>query len=123
MNKINAKFNIDTKTFNFNHQISDIPSSQINIGFNSNSPTTTFNDLSFGYEVREGEYIVQYKNFPFKRTKIISTTQEFLRQEISRLKSGRTYKLWVWVENGNDYFEEEFEFSIPMPEKPYESWI
>lgn len=102
-------------------------SMQIELGFcDNNSLPVKFNNLCFGYELMESfsfKIINVYSYSPTSDSYYISSDQYFIYSNtINNLTPGMLYKLKIWANNNNKYFESIYDITTPLPPSPYPSW-
>jgi hypothetical protein len=87
----------------------------LHIGFTAGPPVVSFKDLKFGYELREGNDIISYKNWPPSGVKYRRSDQTYLvTHRISFPEPGVSYILHLWAENENKRIEKDFQLQIPQ---------
>lgn len=84
---------------------------------------TKFKNLSFGYTVLKNNQIILQKAYPKPGVKYVSTDQKYIVAERLNLKSDEEAMIAFWAENDNQRYEDSITFTVPRPEKPYESWV
>ena len=114
--------NISTKEWSFQYQefYGALP---IRIGVVSDSETTQFNNVSFGYEIYTGEELIVSESFPPENIVYVSTDQEIMTTSyFEKIKLGKPYTLKFWITDSGENFDGTFDIMIPRPEQPFESW-
>lgn len=103
----------------------DFSAIKINFGFRKDTQLPVyFNNLSFGYKITNNDLTIYEDSMPPEGIVYISTDQEIIHIfEIEKIKLGLEYYITVWAENDGERWEHIALFFVPIPEKPYESWI
>ena len=122
MGKLYATDNF--KTGNWSLDTSEIgpTTNDLFITFTEEAPIITFKDLKFGYELKEDGNIKQYNIYPRGGARYKRSDQEYLEVVRLNTKADESYILFLWAENDGQRFEKEFEFVVPRPAQPYNSW-
>lgn len=123
MSRIYATDNFKTGSWSLSFDDLSPYYADLMIGFTNDSPVIEFNDLKFGYELRQGENIKKYGSFPPSNVRYVRSDQQYIVTERLVFESEKTYTLWLWCENDGKRFEKEFEFTTPRPAQPYDSWL
>lgn len=123
MNKIIAIDHFDTQNWILNTEAIGPYYNDLFIGFTNEVPIVSFKNLTFGFELKQGDNIKKYGIYPPFGAKYIQTDQEYLVTERLDTKPDQTYQLFLWAENNSTRIEKEFEFTIPRPDAPFASWI
>jgi len=82
-----------------------------------------FNNLRFGFFLREAEKLIQQSTYPPAGMALLSTDQDFVEQIRLNIQPDRSYKLHIWAENAGQFYELFVDLNIPKYEQPFESWI
>lgn len=82
-----------------------------------------YDNLKFGYEVFINNEKVVNKEFPENNIVYIKSDQDYLIYEQIPAKSDEKVLLNIWAENKKENYTKSIEFTVPRPEKPYESWV
>ena len=122
MSRIIAKDHLESKNWEVTFDDLNPTFADLCIGFTEDAPIIEFKDLSFKYELRQGNDIKQYGVFPPPNVRYVKTDQEFLVVERLRFKMETNYELYLWAENNKESFETTVEFTTPRPKQPYDSW-
>lgn len=103
----------------------NIQDKNLYIGFVDNDGLpTTFDNLSFGFSVKENDVVIQQKSFPQNGIIYESTDQEFLIGELlDSVRLGKQYVLSAWATNGGTTWSEDFDVLLPRWTQPFPSWI
>ena len=118
MSKIIATDHFETQ--NWEVTFEDLASNYADlfIGFTDDGPVVQFNDLKFGYELRQGENIKKYGVFPPPNVRYVRTDQPYIVAERLTFRPEVEYTLWLWCENGGRRFETKQTFTTPAPAQP-----
>lgn len=82
-----------------------------------------FDDLSFGFQLKNENEILSEDSFPKEGMSYKSTDQEFLiSAHLTDMKLGEPYKLFVWVVNAGVRWDQSFDVMLPRWKQPYPSW-
>ncbi len=92
------------------------------IGFTDEAPVIKFKNLKFKYELKQGDNIKQYGVFPPPNTRYVRSDQAYLVVKRLKLQMETDYQLYLWAENGGQFFETTVNFTTPRPTQPYQSW-
>ena len=116
-----AKYNVVDKSWDFS-VVMEPYASELEIGFEGAGYPLFFNDLSFGFrlEVNGNEYA---KNYPEQGIEYLSTDQTYLSSDFFEANPGETVTLNVWANHAKSFSEDEIQFVVPKPEKPFDSWV
>ena len=93
------------------------------IGFTSDSSPVVFSDLYFKFELKKGNEIVNYGEYPVAGARYIQTDEEFLVVQRISLVPESNYSIYVWSINQRVVSESTFDFSTNRPPQPFSSWI
>jgi hypothetical protein len=117
---IHGTFDLDK-----NHWIiSDEPDGEISISFVSSSDNEIdISNFRFGFVVFVDGNKVLEKTFPGKREVFKKVDSDFVFSGIAPIKPGQIGDVTFWLEENLTRIESKFEFSIPMPESPFPSWV
>lgn len=115
----------DLITENWAVQFVDLASDHADllIGFTAQAPIVLFDNLRFGYELRQGVNIKAYGVFPPADVRYVMTDQQNIVAERLNFSPDTSYTLWLWCQNGGQRFEKSFDFVSPKPAQPYQSWV
>lgn len=99
----------------------------IELGFRDNDGfPVNFNNLSFGYELMQSySFIIveSYTFHPSSEFEYVYTDQDYLYATIIKnMSPAMDYKLKIWANNDNKYFEKVYDIVLPLPQQPYPSW-
>lgn len=95
----------------------------IQIGFTSNSASTKFIDLKFGFQIVKDTQLLFEFNYPAAGIVYVESDQKYLISQTVLLRSDDTVDLKVWVKNDGKSYKDLTTFTVPRPPKPFESWI
>lgn len=97
----------------------------LKIGFRQNGELpVSFDSMAFGYAIYDGNDKIRENRNPLGNINYVSTEEDYIYSTvIDGLVPGKKYTMSVWFQNNEKISEEDFEFSLPLPEKPYPSWI
>jgi hypothetical protein len=100
--------------------------SQLKIGFTGEPPVVEFDNLSFGYELRDSSSsMISQGSYPPEGTEYVNTEADESQwmECIKILTNPETdYVLHMWCVNGGNRFEKDFSFTTPRPTQPFASW-
>lgn len=124
MSVINAIYSVTSKEWlvqrlNFSHG-----TSELKFIFRSAEEFTYFTDLKFGFVLTKsvsGEKLYE-ENYPDQGEFEGSDGSALVTVEV-KLIAGDAYDLFVYAENSGERTEHTLSFTVPFPEKPYDSWI
>jgi hypothetical protein len=89
---------------------------QLQIGFSNNHPHVIFDDLSFGFELKVLDKIVQASRYPENEHIVYrSSAQPYLVSESLTLSPQTSYTLCMWAENAGKKSKFNYNFSTPAP--------
>ena len=114
-NKTWSKLEEDNQSFSLN----------LYLGFrdNENLPVS-FSNMGYGYTLENIGGIVDENHNPLEGVTYVSSDQDYISAHtINDLVPDEEYILSVWAENAGEKWEEEFVFTLPRPDSPFESWI
>jgi hypothetical protein len=122
MSKIIAKDSFQTG--NWDVQFNDINANyaHLYIGFTDTGPVVDFINLSFKFELKIGENIIQYGVYPKGDARYVRSDQEFLTVDHLDLTPETDYNLYLKAENNGQSFERTVSFSTPRHPQPFTSW-
>lgn len=83
----------------------------------------TFDNLKFGFELRQGSSIYQYGMFPLPGVRYLKSNQKYLETVRLFVNVDQAYTLRVWGENRGRNLESLYNFSTVKPPKPFNSWL
>ena len=123
MNKIYALNNFIENIWTIEAQNISYDYTEVFFKFTSGASFVNFVDLKFGHTLYLDGNVISISSFPPLNISYVNTDQEYLVcQQISYLKPGNTYNLYLWSENNKVRSENTFPLQIPVPEQPYPSW-
>jgi len=114
---------------NFEWNISDFDpadtETQLLLGFKKDldSNYIKFNNLKFGYVLKEEGIEIDSQEYPPSGMWYVSTDQEFVESVVLPVSPEKNYTLFIWVNESDNYVEKEISFYKPRYPKPFESWI
>lgn len=120
MTKLTAIGNLSTQIWDLLVQESNSYYLDVYFNFFGNSE---FRDLLFGIDIIHDNHTVFSKSWPQTNKKYIRLTQNYLENERIKLVPNVEYNLIVWASNDSTRFESQQMLKMPIPKKPYESWI
>lgn len=126
-NKMRLIFDLNTNLWSYDVSDIDGYSESIDFYFSFKSDEDSyveFDNLRFGYFITLDNNQIVNEEYPKGNVSYINSDQEYL--EVSRVdgfRQNRTYQIEFWVENSGNRFFESAEFSIPLPPKPFNSWV
>jgi hypothetical protein len=123
MNIIYAKYNLNTKKWELKQNDLSPYYNELRIGFIDKTSIFYFDNLKFGFHLKEENNIKDYKIYPPVGVKYLATDQEYLVVSLLETLPEKNYELFLWVENSDIRSEKTFNLTIPRPKKPYKSWI
>jgi len=96
----------------------------LNVEFIIHAPVVQFDDFRFGYELIQNGKSLSSSTYPSSSSeRIIRTDQKYLiTDRLNNLIPDNKYQLYLWSDNRNVFTEDTFEFLIPRPFNPYDSW-
>ena len=123
MNKLYAIDNF--KTQNWELDIKELGAfyNDLHIGFIDTAPIISFNNLTFGFELKQNEIIIQSGIYPPPNVKYFQTNQKHLVAVRIETLPTETYELFLWAKNDNTRIEKRFTLEIPKPPKTFKSWV
>lgn len=122
----------DTETKELNVEGFDILAPAIDMywGFESSGSAPIdgepikFSNLSFGYTLRDiNGVIMGSKSWPEEGAWFEEIDQPYLLAERVYIKTGETYNLSIFCKNDGYRTDTTIEFTSPVPDSPYPSWI
>ena len=123
MNKIYAIDNFKTQNWELDTNELGAFYNDLHIGFTDKAPIISFNNLQFGFELKQNKVIKQSGVYPPTGVKYVQTDQKYLVTVRLETLPTETYELFLWAENAETRIEKTFTLEIPKPTKPFESWI
>lgn len=115
-----ASLNLSDETWTVSE---DDGSASIAVGFTSESPTTTFDNLSFGWSLSvDGEESAS-ATYPPEDVVYVSTDQQYMTVDAIDVRPDDACVLTVWAENAGKRFETTHEWTVDRPASPYPSWV
>jgi hypothetical protein len=127
MAKIIMKFlgDITKKTWVYEEDFQLSYSFSASIGFRDNDKLpVNFNNLKFGYEIILNNQEIFTYSKPDDGIDYICTDQYFIDSSyINNLFPDQEYSIRVWAENSEENWDQVFNFVLPKPQKPFESWV
>jgi hypothetical protein len=121
-----ATDDIRTGTWNIRTENLKPFQSQLLIGFTGEPPVVTFDNLSFGYELRDSSSsTISQGSFPREGQNYVNTEADEAQwiESINLITIPETdYNLHMWCVNGGNRFEKDFTFTTPRPTQPFVSW-
>jgi hypothetical protein len=131
MNNIKATYNIDSKQWAFEDLGPDTPmKNELQIAFCADAMPAIFTSLSFGYEILDtskeipGEGFLTANSFPKfgEAYEKAETSRPFCIDTIN-YQNDTTYKIKVWASNNSERTTGEYIFTVPKPNKEFNSWV
>lgn len=106
------------------HFDSDGSTKVIYFGFTDNdSLPVEFCNVRFGFSVFLDGALLIKKTYPPTGLVYEKTDQEFLVAfDVYLVHLGKTYQVTAWVENNKTYWQSSFDWIVPTPPSPYDSW-
>ena len=98
-------------------------STSVAVGFTSESPTTTFDNLSFGWILTVDSVEEQSAAYPPEGVVYVSTDQQYMTVDAIDVRPDDVCVLTVWAENAGKRSETTHEWTVARPASPYPSWI
>jgi hypothetical protein len=116
---------IATKSWSREETDEDSFSVSIYVGFRNNGLLPViFNDMTFGYSLKKNNQIISTNENPPDGIVYISSDQDYISSyTVSDLIPDEEYTIEVWSKNSGEIWEESFNFTLPRPTSPYNSWI
>lgn len=91
-----------------------------------NEQVVQFRELSFGFTIYDqtvNKNEIVRESYPRGTEQYLETDQQYILEYTLSLIVGKLYLIHAWVTNSEVYAENFYNFSIPIPAKPYNSWI
>jgi len=121
------KFLADIATKSWSKEDEELSNFSVNLYFgfrNNGSLPVTFSGMGFGYTLENSEGLISEDHNPLEGVVYVSSDQDYVSAHtINNLVPDEEYTVNVWAENAGERWEEEFTFTLPRPESPFESWI
>lgn len=90
----------------------------------SDKKIVEFDHVSFGYDLFQGETLIDSESFPPENVVYISSDQDYIvAGNSATISPDKEYNVRVWIKNADYEFEKSFSFVTPKPVKPFESWV
>lgn len=79
--------------------------------------TVEYGDLSFGFEMRDGETVIASRSWPEPNVRYVSSDQAYIHPvALLGYEPAHVYSLTLWVEDGVRY---EATYTVQTPDAPY----
>ena len=123
MSVIAVTYDLNLAQFNFEEIDLGSYTTEIHFRFYNGEQIVVFNELSFGYDLKLNGSTVSSKNYPGENQQYHETDQLYLESVNLNVLPDNTYTLAVWCNESGKLTETSFQFTPPIPEKPYSSWL
>lgn len=123
MSKIIATDNLKTQNWEVVFENLSPNYADLYIGFTDEAPIIEFNNLRFGFELRQDGTVLQYGVYPPSGVRYTQTDQLYLVSTRLKFEVDNHYDLYLWAQNGDISFEKTESFVAPRPPKHFDSWI
>lgn len=90
---------------------------EFHIGFESMAP----NGLTFGVTIAHGEGVTETVFGDHENFEVVTDTCRFVVPMMAQPES--VLDMLFWVQNNGERSEAAYEYVVPYPPKPYESWV
>jgi hypothetical protein len=95
----------------------------VDVLFSFENNLKNFVDLEFSIKVQYLSTTETVINWPANNKKYIQTDQQVLESTRLLLDYGKEYTLIFSAKNNNDEITKEIQLTVPLPKKPFQSWI
>jgi hypothetical protein len=124
MSIIKANFNFQNDS-SIIQRVGVLPgTTEIHFIFTSDSEFTYFDNLTFGYQLKNNNEIIQEEKYPLNAETHYEMTNNYpLVIDFLHLEVEKRYELIVFAEDFGKKLESYLDFVTPRPLQPYPSWI
>ena len=113
MSTVTVLYNISTKDWSGAEDSLTSNYCNLQIGFRSDQTEVVFDNLSFGFELKEFGETTQTENFPKGAILYRTSAEPYLAIAPLTLKPQTSYTVAMWVENAGERSTFEFSFATP----------
>ena len=123
MSKLIATNSFVSKDWSF--ELQDLADSYVDlhIKFVGNRPAVSFMGLSFSFELKANDETIVSEIFPKDGVRYVKTSDQPVEKARLPVLAGALHTLRVSATNNGETYTGEYQFTPPVPEKPFASWV